>query len=111
MKYSYLSETVSIKKVSETPTLGSFSVEGLYTGYGVTLGNALRRALLSSLPGAAITQVKIHGVDHEFSTLPGMTEDIVEFLLKCHASAIKNNLHLKPDLFQWQLYKYNSNLY
>ena len=81
MKYSYLSETVSIKKISETPTLGSFSIEGLYTGYGTTIGNALRRTLLSSLPGAAITQVKIGGVDHEFSTLPGMIEDIVEFLL------------------------------
>jgi DNA-directed RNA polymerase subunit alpha len=81
MKYSHLSETVGIKKVSENGTSGVFHIEGLYTGYGNTLGNALRRALLSSLPGAAITQVKIKGVDHEFSTLPGMVEDIVEFTL------------------------------
>ena len=81
MKYSYLSETLSIKKSGETPTFGSFGIEGLYTGYGTTVGNALRRVLLSSLPGAAITQMKIKGVDHEFSTLPGMTEDVVEFLL------------------------------
>jgi DNA-directed RNA polymerase subunit alpha len=81
MKYSHLSETVSIKTVSEKDNVGVFHVEGLYTGYGATLGTALRRTLLSSLPGAAITQIKIKGVDHEFSTLPGMVEDIVEFCL------------------------------
>ncbi len=81
MKYTHLSETVSVKTISEKENVGVFHVEGLYTGYGVTLGNALRRVLLSSLPGAAITQVKIRNVDHEFSTLPGMAEDIVEFSL------------------------------
>ncbi len=81
MKYLYLSESISIKKVSESSTLGVFHIEGLYTGYGITLGNALRRTLLSSLPGAAITQIKIQGVDHEFSTLPGMIEDVVELIL------------------------------
>ncbi len=81
MKYSHLSETVSIKKVSESNTVGVFHVEGLYTGYGMTLGNSLRRVLLSSLPGAAITQIKVKGVDHEFSTIPGMVEDVVEFCL------------------------------
>ncbi|MCL4399893.1 DNA-directed RNA polymerase subunit alpha [Patescibacteria group bacterium] len=81
MKYTHLSDTVSIKTVSEEGNVGVFHVEGLYTGYGVTLGNSLRRVLLSSLPGAAITEVKVKGVDHEFSTLPGMMEDIVEFTL------------------------------
>ncbi len=81
MKYQHLSETVSIKTVSEEGSKGVFHVEGLYTGYGMTLGTALRRTLLSSLPGAAITQIKIKSVDHEFSTLPGMMEDIVEFTL------------------------------
>lgn len=81
MKFTHLSETVSIKKVSETPMRGVFNVEGLFTGYGVTIGNALRRALLSSLPGAAVTQVKIKDVNHEFSTLPGMMEDILQFSL------------------------------
>ncbi len=81
MKYSYLSDEVVVKKISEKGNLGVFYVEGLYPGYGTTLGNALRRALLSSLPGAAITEIKIKGVDHEFSTLPGMQEDIVEFSL------------------------------
>jgi DNA-directed RNA polymerase subunit alpha len=77
MEYSYLSETVKIKKISETQNEGVFEIEGLYTGYGLTLGNALRRTFLSSLPGAAITQIKIKGVDHEFSALPGVKEDMV----------------------------------
>ncbi|MDP3975080.1 MAG: DNA-directed RNA polymerase subunit alpha [Candidatus Jorgensenbacteria bacterium] len=81
MKYSHLSETVTIKTVSEKGNIGVFHVEGLYTGYGHTVGTGLRRALLSSLPGAAITQIKIKGVDHEFSTVPGMLEDVVEFTL------------------------------
>lgn len=79
MTYTHLSETASIKTISEKGNIGVFHVEGLYTGYGTTIGSALRRVLLSSLPGAAITQVKIKGIDHEFSALPGMIEDIVEF--------------------------------
>lgn len=81
MEYTRLSETVKVKTISETETEGLFEVEGLYTGYGLTLGNALRRSLLSSLPGAAITQVKIKGVEHEFSTIPGVKEDVVEITL------------------------------
>ena len=81
MKYTYISETAVVKKISETNTTGEFHIEGLYTGYGMTLGTALRRALLSSLPGAAITQIKIKGVDHEFSTLPNIIEDVLEFTL------------------------------
>jgi DNA-directed RNA polymerase subunit alpha len=81
MQYTYLSDSVKINKVSEKDNVGVFEIEGLYTGYGTTLGHALRRTLLSSLPGAAITQIKIKNVNHEFSTLPGMLEDIVEFSL------------------------------
>lgn len=81
MKYSLLSESVKIRKISEKDNIGVFAIEGLYTGYGSTIGNSLRRVLLSSLPGTAITQVKIKNVDHEFSTLPGMLEDIVTFTL------------------------------
>ena len=81
MEYTHLSETVKIKKISETETEGVFEIDGLYVGYGLTLGNALRRVLLSSLPGAAITQVKIKGVKHEFSTIAGVKEDIVEIIL------------------------------
>ena len=78
MEYQYLSETVNIKKVSESDREGVFEIDGLYAGYGLTIGNALRRVLLSSLPGAAITQIKVKGVNHEFSTLEGMKEDVVE---------------------------------
>ena len=81
MEYAHLSSTVSIKTVSEDVKNGVFEVEGLFAGYGLTLGNALRRALLSSLPGAAATEIKIKGVSHEFSTLPGLKEDIVELAL------------------------------
>jgi len=81
MEYAYLSSTVSVKTVSEEATKGVFEVEGLFAGYGLTVGNAIRRALLSSLPGAAVTEIKIKGVPHEFSTLPGLKEDIVELAL------------------------------
>lgn len=74
-------EAVRIKKISEDQNEGVFEIEGLYKGYGVMVGNALRRVLLSSMPGAAITQVKIRNVSHEFSTLPGVVEDIVEVTL------------------------------
>ena len=78
MQFAYLSESVTIKKVSETDTQGVFEVEGLYSGYGITVGNTLRRVLFSSLPGAAVTQFKAKGVQHEFSTIPGVKEDVVE---------------------------------
>lgn len=81
MEYQKLSESVKIKTISETATEGVFEIDGLYTGYGLTVGNALRRVLLSSIPGAAITQVKISGVKHEFSTIEGVAEDILEISL------------------------------
>lgn len=58
-----------------------FEIEGLYPGYGVTIGNSLRRVLLSSLEGAAVTQLKIKGVPHEFSTIPGVLEDVIQIML------------------------------
>lgn len=67
--------------VSEAEFEGTYEIDGLYPGYGHTLGNSLRRIILSSLPGAAITSVNIEGVQHEFSTLDGMREDVVTFLL------------------------------
>jgi DNA-directed RNA polymerase subunit alpha len=81
MEFAHLSTTVGVKTVSESATKGVFEIEGLYAGYGLTVGNALRRVLLSSLPGAAVTEIKIKGVSHEFSTLPGLKEDIVELSL------------------------------
>lgn len=67
--------------ISEENYSGVFEIDGLYPGYGHTLGNSLRRIILSSLPGAAITQVKIDGVDHEFSTMAGVKEDVITMLL------------------------------
>lgn len=81
MEITHLSESVSIKTISEDAKKGVFEVEGLYAGYGLTLGNALRRTLLSSLPGAAVTYLKIKNVPHEFSTLPGMKEDLIQLML------------------------------
>lgn len=67
--------------VSESETEGIYEIDGLYPGYGHTLGNSLRRIILSSLPGAAITSAKIDGVEHEFSTMAGVREDVVTLLL------------------------------
>lgn len=67
--------------VTEEEFRGVYEIDGLYPGYGHTLGNSLRRIILSSLPGAAITQVKIDGVEHEFSTIEGVREDVITLLL------------------------------
>lgn len=67
--------------VSESATSGIYEIEGLYPGYGHTLGNSLRRIILSSLPGWAITSLKIEGVNHEFSTISGVKEDVISIIL------------------------------
>ncbi|MEY2672101.1 MAG: hypothetical protein RL687_518 [Candidatus Parcubacteria bacterium] len=67
--------------VSESATKGTYEIDGLYPGYGHTLGNSLRRIILSSLPGAAITSLRINGVDHEFSVIDGVKEDVITILL------------------------------
>ena len=77
--------------LSEDGTHGTFIVEPLERGYGTTLGNSLRRVLLSSLPGFAVTSIKIDGVLHEFSTLPGVTEDVTEIVL--NVKGITAKLH------------------
>lgn len=69
------------KVIEETKFKGVYEIEGLYPGYGHTLGNSLRRILLSSLPGAAISTVKISGVEHEFSTIEGIKEDVINIIL------------------------------
>ena len=76
-----LSHHLSVKTVKETNTAGTFVISGLYPGFGLTVANSLRRILLSSLPGAAITQIKVNGVEHEFSTLPGVVEDLIQITL------------------------------
>ena len=67
--------------VKEEGFFGSYEIDGLYPGYGHTLGNSLRRIVLSSLPGAALTSIKIAGVPHEFSTIPGIREDVITVIL------------------------------
>ena len=67
--------------LNEDGTVGKFIVEPLERGFGITLGNSLRRIMLSSLPGYAVTSIKIDGVLHEFSTIPGVTEDVTEIVL------------------------------
>ncbi len=69
------------KIIDETASHGRYEIDGLYPGYGHTLGNSLRRIILSSLPGAAITSVKIKGVQHEFSTIAGIKEDVIRIIL------------------------------
>jgi DNA-directed RNA polymerase subunit alpha len=77
--------------VSEVDTKGVYEIDGLYPGYGHTLGNSLRRIILSSLTGAAITSIKIEGVDHEFSVMDGLKEDIVTILLRLKQVRFKLN--------------------
>lgn len=72
---------VEVDEESRTPTFGRFSVRPLEKGFGHTLGNALRRVLLSAIPGAAVTAVRIEGVPHEFSVIPGVIEDVAEIVL------------------------------
>jgi DNA-directed RNA polymerase subunit alpha len=69
------------KIVKKEKNKALFEIEALYPGYGITIGNALRRVLLSSLEGAAVTQMKIKGISHEFSTIPGVLEDVVTIML------------------------------
>ena len=81
MKDFQLPMRLELDKESASPTFGKFTAEPFERGFGITLGNSLRRVLLSSLPGAAVTSVKIEGVFHEFSTLPGVTEDVTIIIL------------------------------
>ena len=74
-------EVPGFSVVEKKENFATFVIEPLYSGYGVTLGNALRRVLLSSLGGAAISAVKIDGASHEFSTLPHVKEDLVQIIL------------------------------
>lgn len=91
-----------IKIEEESRNYSKFVIEPLEKGFGITLGNALRRTLLASLPGAALVGVRIAGVDHEFSTIPGVKEDVIEIVLnlkniavKIHANADTSKRHLK----------------
>lgn len=82
---------IEVTEVSEDKKYGKFVVEPLERGYGITLGNSLRRIMLSSLPGAAVSQVKIEGVLHEFSSIPGVKEDVTEIIMNIKSLAIRNS--------------------
>jgi DNA-directed RNA polymerase subunit alpha len=82
---------IEITEISEDKRFGRFVVEPLERGYGTTLGNSLRRIMLSSLPGSAVSQVKIEGVLHEFSSIPGVKEDVTEIIMNLKNLSIKNN--------------------
>ena len=81
---------IEIAEISEDKKYGRFVVEPLERGYGTTLGNSLRRIMLSSLPGSAVSQIKIDGVVHEFSSIPGVKEDVTEIVMNIKNLAIKN---------------------
>ena len=82
---------IEVTEISEDKKYGKFIVEPLERGYGITLGNSLRRIMLSSLPGSAVSQVKIEGVLHEFSSIPGVKEDVTEIIMNIKSLAIKND--------------------
>jgi DNA-directed RNA polymerase subunit alpha len=89
-------DTIVLDEASYTNTFGRFSLEPLERGYGITLGNSLRRVLLSSLPGAAITSVKFSGILHEFTSIEGVVEDVTEIILNLKQVRIKL-LAKKPE--------------
>ena len=112
MKWKNLQMPKNVEADEKTATnrYGKFTIEPLERGFGVTLGNALRRVLLSSLPGAAVTAVKIEGVQHEFSTLPGLKEDVPEILLnlkqmrfKIHSDGPKMALNSAQKISGWPM--------
>src|SRR6516164_2428237 len=77
-----------------TDTYGKFSVEPFERGFGITIGNSLRRVLLSSLEGSAVTRVKVQGVQHEVSTIPGVVEDVTDIILNIKSLVVKNTSDL-----------------
>lgn len=83
-------EKPNITKIDENKDYGKFVIEPLERGYGTTLGNSLRRVLLASLPGAAVTSINIEGVLHEFDTVPGVREDVMQIILNVKGIAVKS---------------------
>ena len=91
-------EKPNIHKVEETDNYGKFVIEPLERGYGTTLGNSLRRVMMASLPGAAITSIQIDGVLHEFSTVQGVTEDVTQIILNLKKVSLKIESEDAKDL-------------
>ena len=86
-----LPSQVACEKESLTPTYAKFTAEPFERGFGATIGNSLRRIMLSSLEGSAVTQVKLHGAQHEFTTLPGVVEDVTDIVLNVKSLVVKNS--------------------
>ena len=91
-------EKPKITQFDESENYGKFVVEPLERGYGTTLGNSLRRVLLSSLPGAAVTSIQIEGVQHEFATIPGVREDVIQIVLAVKGIAIKSYVESEKQI-------------
>ena len=89
--FDFEKPNIEIVEISEDKKYGKFVVEPLERGYGTTLGNSLRRIMLSSLPGCAVSQIKIEGIQHEFSPIPGVKEDVTEIIMNIKSLAIRNN--------------------
>jgi DNA-directed RNA polymerase subunit alpha len=85
-----LPSLVTTERSTLTATYGKFTAEPFERGFGVTVGNSLRRVLLSSLEGSAVTQIKVHGAQHEFSSLPGVIEDATDIVLNVKSLVVKN---------------------
>ena len=86
-----LPSVVNVDRSTLTPKYGKFTVEPFERGFGTTIGNSLRRILLSTLEGSAVTQIKIRGANHEFSSIPGVLEDVTDIVLNVKSLVVKNN--------------------
>ncbi|MBU4272891.1 MAG: DNA-directed RNA polymerase subunit alpha, partial [Planctomycetes bacterium] len=85
-----LPSLITAEQSTLSPTYGKFIAEPFERGFGTTIGNSLRRILLSSLEGSAVTQIKLHGAQHEFSSLPGVFEDVTDIVLNVKSLVVKN---------------------
>ena len=89
--FDFEKPSIEIVEISDDNKYGRFVIEPLERGYGTTLGNSLRRIMLSSLPGVAVSQIKIEGVLHEFTTIPGVREDVTEIVMNIKQLALRDN--------------------
>ena len=101
----HMPDRIELEESSRTSTFGRFIASPLEEGYGTTLGNSMRRVLLSSIPGTAFTSVRFEGVQHEFSTIKGVVEDVAEIILNLKGVRLRSGLRphdsavlkLQPD--------------
>src|SRR4030042_2855752 len=93
-----LPSVVTCEAASLSSTYGKFVAEPFERGFGSTIGNGLRRVLLSSLEGSAVTQIKVHNAQHEFTTMPGVLEDVTDIVLNVKSLVVKNNSDATPVL-------------